>query len=107
RHLEVFDGVMIGREAYHNPWLLAEADARIFGVTASVRTRQDVLEEYLPYVEEELARGTPLRAMTRHMLGLYQGLPGARRWRRSLSEGVAAGGGIELLQEMLREREAA
>lgn len=107
QQLEVFDGVMIGREAYHNPWMLAEADRRIFGSDAPLKSREEVLEEYLPYMQRELARGTPLRSMTRHMLGLYQGLPGARRWRRTLSEGVAAGGGIELLEEMLREREAA
>ncbi|HEX7046778.1 MAG TPA: tRNA dihydrouridine(20/20a) synthase DusA [Gammaproteobacteria bacterium] len=97
-HLAIFDGVMIGREAYHNPWMLAEADKQIFGASSSLRTREDVIEEFLPYMQAELARGTPLRSMTRHMLGLYQGMPGARHWRRTLSEGVAKGGGIELLK---------
>src|SRR5690606_24108650 len=106
-HLGTFDGVMIGREAYHNPWMLADADALIFGAAPNARSREDVLEEYLPYVREELSRGTPLRSMTRHMLGLYQGVPGARQWRRALSEGVAKGGGIELLRAAVPERDAA
>lgn len=100
-HLETFDGVMIGREAYHNPWLLAEVDARIFGEAPAVKTREDVLEAFLPYIERELVKGTPLRSITRHMLGLYQGMPGARSWRRALSEGVAKGGGPALLREAL------
>lgn len=106
-HLGVFDGVMIGREAYHNPWMLVDADHVIFGADAPARSREDVLEEFLPYMEAELARGTPLRSMTRHMLGLYQGMPGARQWRRALSEGVAAGGGLELLRTAMPARDAA
>lgn len=106
-HLATFDGVMIGREAYHNPWMLAAADREIFGVEAPLRTREDVLEEYLPYMEAELAKGTPLRSMTRHMLGLYQGMPGARRWRRALSEGVTGGGGLELVRNALPSLRAA
>lgn len=106
-HLATFDGVMIGREAYHNPWMLVAADYLIFGDDAARRTREDVLEEFLPYMESQLALGVPLRAMTRHMLGLYQGMSGARRWRRTLSEGVARGGGLELLAEALPSSEAA
>lgn len=106
-HLETFDGVMIGREAYHNPWILAQADAQIFGTEQPPRSREEVLEEFLPYMHAELARGTPLRSMTRHMLGLYQGVAGARHWRRTLSEGVAQGRGIELLQEALPAGEVA
>ncbi|HEX7030578.1 MAG TPA: tRNA dihydrouridine(20/20a) synthase DusA [Gammaproteobacteria bacterium] len=106
-HLATFDGAMIGREAYHNPWMLAEADARIFGDAPATRTREDVLEDYLPYMQRELANGTPLRSMTRHMLGLYQGMPGARRWRRALSEGVAKGGGIEIVKAAVPVSEAA
>ncbi|MBW3568470.1 MAG: tRNA dihydrouridine(20/20a) synthase DusA, partial [Proteobacteria bacterium] len=106
-HLETFDGAMIGREAYHNPWMLAAADHLIFGDSAVMRTREEVLEEFLPYMESQLALGVPLRAMTRHMLGLYQGRPGARRWRRALSEGVAKGGGLELLTEASPSSEAA
>ncbi len=106
-HLEAFDGAMIGREAYHNPWMLAEADGVIFGAPVTTRSREDVLEEFLPYMEAELARGTPLRSMTRHMLGLYQGMPGARHWRRELSEGIAKGGGLERVRMAIPVNEAA
>lgn len=92
-HLRHVDGVMIGRAAYHNPWMLAEADARIFGETRSMaRTRASVLADYRDYCERELAQGTPLSHMTRHLMGLVQGLPGARRFRRILSEQVRGSG---------------
>jgi tRNA-dihydrouridine synthase A len=86
RFLETLDGVMIGREAYHNPWILAEADRVIFGDDRRAPTRHEVLDAFLPYVERELAAGTALSAMSRHILGLFQGQPGARAWRRHLSE---------------------
>ena len=82
--LETLDGVMIGREAYHNPWILTEADRLIFGDDRRAPTRNAVLDAFLPYVERELAGGTPLSAMSRHILGLFQGQPGARAWRRHL-----------------------
>ena len=85
-HLAHVDGVMIGRAAYQEPYMLAEADRRFFGATAPVPSRRDVLEAFIPYVERELAEGTPLAHMTRHILGLYNGLPGARAFRRYLSE---------------------
>lgn len=85
-HLAHVDGVMIGRAAYQEPYRLAEADRRFFGATAPAPSRQDVLEAFIPYVERELAEGTPLAHMTRHILGLYNGLPGARAFRRYLSE---------------------
>ena len=84
--LALVDGVMIGREAYHNPYLLATADADVYGCPSRVRSRADVVEQVAPYVERELAAGTRLTNMTRHLLGLFQGQPGARRWRRHLSE---------------------
>jgi tRNA-dihydrouridine synthase A len=80
------DGVMIGREAYQNPWMLADADARIFGCDARPLTPRAVVEALLPYVETELARGARLHHITRHIIGLFQGRPGARTWRRHLSE---------------------
>ncbi len=86
RHLERLDGVMVGREAYRNPYLLAEVDARIFGARTAPPTRREVVEQLIEQVEVELARGTRLHAITRHVIGLYQGLPGARAWRRHLSE---------------------
>jgi tRNA-dihydrouridine synthase A len=84
--LQHLDGVMIGRAAYQNPWLLAAADREIFGDPRPIATRHQVLAAYTAYVERELAAGVPLNAMTRHILGLFQGQAGARRWRRIISE---------------------
>lgn len=100
--LETLDGVMIGREAYHNPWILAEADRLIFGDDRRTPTRNTVLDAFLHYVERELAGGTPLSAMSRHILGLFQGQPGARAWRRHLSEQAhRPGAGVEVLTAKL------
>ncbi len=85
-HLQQVDGVMIGRAIYHNPWMLADADRQIFGEKNPLSKRIDVIEEISPYIERELARGTRLHHITRHMIGLFNGQPGARRWRRYLSE---------------------
>jgi tRNA-dihydrouridine synthase A len=85
--LERVDGVMIGREAYHNPWILAEADHLIFGQPRSPLSRHQIVESLIPYVEHELAKGMPINRITRHILGLFQSQPGARKWRRVLSEG--------------------
>lgn len=101
RHLQRFDGVMIGRAAYHDPYLLAEADRRLFGDDHPVPSRHDILREMLPYVSEELARGTRLHAITRHLLGLFHGRPGGRAWRRQLGErAVKPGAGLEVLTDM-------
>ncbi|XXF76166.1 tRNA dihydrouridine(20/20a) synthase DusA [Myxococcaceae bacterium GXIMD 01537] len=91
-HLQHVDGVMIGRAAYENPYLLAEADARLFGSTQPPPERHAVVEAMLPYIEDFRRQGAPLSAITRHMLGLFQGLPGARAWRRHLSENAHKGG---------------
>ena len=80
------DGVMIGRAAYQNPYMLAQADAMLFGEEAAPPSRRDVVESLVPYLEARLADGTPLKSITRHILGLYNGLPGAKHWRRMLSE---------------------
>ena len=80
------DGVMIGREAYQNPYALAEWERALLGTTEPAPSRFEIARRLLPYVERELAAGTPLRAITRHILGLFNGLPGARAWRRHLSE---------------------
>ncbi len=85
-HLRHVDGVMLGREAYQNPWMLAEVDSRLFGAEAPASTRDEVIEGLLPYVEAQLAAGGQLNHITRHILGLYQGVPGARKFRRHLSE---------------------
>lgn len=85
-HLEKIDGVMMGRMAYERPYVLAEADRRLFGVATPVPTRHEIVEAFIPYVECRLGEGVPLNAMTRHILGLFQGERGARAWRRHLSE---------------------
>lgn len=100
-HLRHVDGVMIGRSAYHEPWLLAPADTRIFGAASDPQTdRAAALEAFLPYVERQLAAGVPLPRMTRHLVGLFHGEPRARRWRRMLTEG-AREGGIDALHAAL------
>ena len=81
------DGVMIGRAAYHDPWLLADADERIFGLASSGLSRQEVAEAMAGYMEDQAASGVPVNRITRHMLGLFHGVPGARAWRRALSGG--------------------
>jgi tRNA-dihydrouridine synthase A len=86
RELEAVDGVMLGRAAYHDPWLLAEADAHMYADDRLPRTRAQVIEALVPYVERQLAGGTPLRAMLRHVLGLYHAQPGGRRFRQLLSD---------------------
>jgi tRNA-dihydrouridine synthase A len=104
QHLAHVDGAMLGRAAYQNPYLLAEVDARFFGERASPLTRHEVLEAFLPYVQRELAHGTHLHAMTRHILGLFQGQPGARAFRRHISENAPrAGAGIEVIREAMQK----
>ena len=97
-HLERVDGVMIGREAYQNPWILAAADAEVFGDRAPPPTPMAVLDGMLPYIERRLAEGVPLNAITRHLLGLFHGRPGAKAWRRHLSEHAhRSGAGFRVL----------
>jgi len=80
------DGVMVGREAYQNPFLLSQIDSVVFGDTENRLTRLNYLENYIPYMESELRKGTPLQHMTRHVLGLFKGEPGGKQFRRYLSE---------------------
>lgn len=97
------DGVMLGRAVYHNPYLLAQADTRLFGDAVPPPTRYELVRAYLPYVERQLARGVRLSCMLRPIVGLYQGLPGARAWRSHLSEwGARRGAGIEVIRQALR-----
>ncbi|WP_309544960.1 tRNA dihydrouridine(20/20a) synthase DusA [Alkalilimnicola ehrlichii] len=84
-HIKSVDGVMIGREAYANPWALAQWDAALWNVRVP-RTRHQVIRDFMPYIEQELLAGTKLSNITRHILGLFQGVPGAKAWRRHLSE---------------------
>jgi tRNA-dihydrouridine synthase A len=100
-HLAHVDGVMLGRAAYHTPQILGEVDARLFG-SGEIVSPFEAVERYRPYVLRELARGTHLAAMTRHMLGLFHGVPGARTWRRILTvEGVKPGAGVEVIDRAL------
>ncbi|HRE45596.1 MAG TPA: tRNA dihydrouridine(20/20a) synthase DusA [Terricaulis sp.] len=104
RESEGLDGVMLGRAAYQNPAVLLDVDPRLFGAPAPHASREAAVEGYYAYVAERLADGAPLHAMTRHMLGLFNGLPGGRRWRRVLStEGVRKGAGLEVLRAALGE----
>lgn len=97
------DGVMMGRAVYHDPYLLAEADSLIFNDCLSVPSRHEVVTSMLPYIEKRMAEGRPLKSITRHMLGLFQGLPGARKWRRHLSENAhLPGAGVEVVEQALR-----
>ncbi len=100
-HLEKVDGVMIGREAYHNPYFLAELEHALHGVEPP--SREAVMSAFADYAEARLAEGVRLSSMTRHVLGLYLGRPGARRWRRQLSEGACKrGAGPEVIREAMR-----
>ena len=85
-HLAQVDGVMVGREAYQNPYMLAQVDSRLFNAAEPGPDRQQVVDALIPYIEQELACGGRLHHVTRHILGLYQGVPGARKFRRHLSE---------------------
>jgi tRNA-dihydrouridine synthase A len=97
-HLAHVDEVMLGRVAYQDPYRLAEIDAALNGTP--LPSRHDVVEQMLPFIEQRILAGTPLKAITRHMLGLFQGLPGAKRWRRILSEDAhKPGSGPELVRQ--------
>lgn len=102
--LDMVDGVMLGRAAYHNPWLLAHVDARIFYDPHPVPTREAIVHSMIPYIERELKQGSRLKHITRHMLGLFHGVSGARHWRRHLSENAPqAGAGSEVVIQALEK----
>lgn len=84
--LQHVDGVMIGREACDHPWMLAQVDPHYYGVAAPLHSRREAVDAMRTFLHAELAEGTPARAVLRHMLGLFNGMPGARRWRRHLSD---------------------
>ena len=99
-HLQHVDGVMLGREAYQNPWMLAQVDKELFGMDKPAQSRDDIIAALLPYTQLQLARGTSLNHITRHILGLYQGVPGARKFRRHFSENAyKKTAGIEVLAQ--------
>ena len=102
RHLEHVDGVMLGRAAYQEPWRLLAVDPELFGEPAPHATMKDVFEAMMPYIEDQLARGTRLHSMTRHFVGAFHGVPGARAFRRHLAEhGVRAGAGVSVLRDAI------
>ncbi len=113
-HLSKVDGVMIGREAYQNPWILKQIDQQFFSDdqnssdrsshhSPEINTRKDIVEAFMPYVEEQLGKGIYLRHMTRHMLGLFHGQAGAKSWRRYLSQhGPKKNAGTEVIYEALK-----
>jgi tRNA-dihydrouridine synthase A len=93
--LSTLDGVMLGREVYHNPYILAEVDRTIFNDDYTVKSRQEIIQAMLPYVRSQLQQGVRLNAVTRHLLGLFQGRNGAKAWRRHLSENANKPGANE------------
>ena len=102
RHLVDVDGVMLGRAAYQEPWRLLAADPELFGVAAPYATMKDVFEAMMPYIEDQLARGTRLHSITRHLVGAFHGVPGARAFRRHLAEnGVRPGAGVHVLRDAI------
>jgi tRNA-dihydrouridine synthase A len=101
-HLAHVDGVMLGRAAYHEPWRLLSVDPELFDEPAPHATMHEAIEALMPYIERELAAGTRLHSITRHLVGAFHGVPGARAFRRYLAENcVKAGAGAEQLAEAL------
>jgi tRNA-dihydrouridine synthase A len=101
-HLAHVDGVMLGRAAYQEPWRLLNVDPLLFGETQPHATMKDALEAMLPYIERTLSRGTRLHAITRHFVGAFHAVPGARAFRRHLAEqGVKPGAGTEVLRDAI------
>jgi tRNA-dihydrouridine synthase A len=102
RHLDHVDGVMLGRAAYQEPWRLLEVDPELFGEAAPFATMKDVFEAMFPYIEGQLAQGARLHSMTRHFVGAFHGVPGARAFRRHLAEnGVRPGAGVDVLRDAI------
>ncbi|MEP1213891.1 MAG: tRNA dihydrouridine(20/20a) synthase DusA [Marinobacter sp.] len=102
QHLEHTDGVMLGREAYHNPWLLAGVDSEFFGQPGPAQSRHGVLRSVLPFIQDELDRGVYLTHMSRHLMGLFHGQPGGRQFRRYISENAhKPGSGIEVIEQAM------
>jgi len=102
QQLHSVDGVMMGREVYHNPYILAQVDQLFYNDAKLSQSRFDIIEAFYPYVENELKKGTRLHSMTRHILGLFNGMPGAKKWRRYLSENApAAGADLDVLKQAM------
>ncbi|MDX1335355.1 MAG: tRNA dihydrouridine(20/20a) synthase DusA [Gammaproteobacteria bacterium] len=107
QQLEHVDGVMLGRAVYHDPWLLSEVDRRFYGDDHEVASARKIIEQMYPYIEELIRDGGQLKYVTRHMLGMFHGRPGAKLWRRTLSEkAYREGAGIEVVEEALSHLQA-
>ena len=103
-HLHELDGVMIGREAYTNPYLLAEVDQKIYGKKKSVIKREEIAEKFCQYVDNEMVKGEKLHSMTRHILGLFRGVKGAKQFRRHISENAQGEkASIDVLYDALKK----
>lgn len=101
-HLEHVDGVMIGREAYQNPYVLAPVDSLFFDDHSDVLTRHQVIEKMLPYIEKHISNGGKLNHISRHMLTMFMGVTGAKQWRRYISENATKqGAGVEVIEQAL------
>ncbi|MCK5810612.1 MAG: tRNA dihydrouridine(20/20a) synthase DusA [Cocleimonas sp.] len=101
-HLQQVDGVMLGREVYHNPYLMMQVDATIYDDVGEIFSRKKILQQYFIYIEQQLGQGAYLKHMSRHLLGLFQGKPGAKAWRRFISENAyKEGAGIEVLEQAM------
>ena len=102
QHLAHVDGVMLGRAAYQEPWRLLSVDPELFGEAAPHATMKDALEAVMPYIESQLAQGVRLHSITRHFVGAFHAVPGARAFRRHLAEnGVRPGAGVNVLREAM------
>jgi tRNA-dihydrouridine synthase A len=96
------DGVMIGREAYQNPYALLGMEQALFGMSGNAPSRHEIVRRFIPYMESQCRAGVPLKSMSRHILGLFNGLPGARAWRRHLSEhAVSADAEVDVVEAAL------
>ncbi len=101
-HLDHVDGVMLGRAAYHDPWRLLAVDSELFGETPPHAAMKDVFEAMVPYIESQLAQGVRLHSITRHFVGAFHGVPGARAFRRHLAEnGARANAGVDVLRDAI------
>lgn len=101
-HLKHVDGVMMGREAYHNPYLLSDIDRLLFKDDRLVLTRHQIVESMFPYIEKEMAKGVRLQSIVRHILGVFQGVNGTKAWKRFLSENAhKENAGIDVLKHAL------
>ena len=103
QHLQELDGVMVGREVYDNPYFLSDIDEQIYGEAKTTVSRIEVLEQYMHYMQSELDKGLPLKILAQHIFGLFNGLPGARAWRRYLSENIyAKDAGLEVINAAVK-----